>query len=164
ITETARSYARLEVIFTRDVAPIIFKNCADCHRPNDIAPFSVLTYKDVRPWARSIRERVITRQMPPWPPDPRSGDLINDEQLSHTDIDIIVAGVDQGAKEGDAKLLSTRPYLLDGWKIGTPDQVLSMSEEWTVKPDDSDNYVYAVIPTGFQQARWIKAAEIRPTN
>jgi mono/diheme cytochrome c family protein len=164
IAVTARSIAKPDVTFSRDVAWILYKHCAECHRSNDIAPFSVLTYQDVRPWARSIREKVITREMPPWHADPRYGDFKNDARLSSKDIDTIVAWVDQGAKEGDAKDLPAPPDQVEGWKIGKPDQVLSMSEEYTIKPDDPDNYVYAVIPTRFKEDRWIQAAEIRPTN
>ena len=152
------------ITFTRDVASILYKNCAGCHRPNDIAPFSVLTYKDVRPWARSIREKVITREMPPWNADPRYGHFKNDPRLSKKDIDTIVAWVDQGAKEGDRKDLAALPDYIERWRIGEPDQVFSMTEEYTIKPDDSDNYVYFVVPTEFKEDRWVQAAEIRPSN
>ncbi len=161
---TASSNAATSITFTRDVASILYKNCAECHRPNDIAPFSVLTYKDVRPWARSIREKVITREMPPWYADPRYGHFKNDARLSKKDIDTIVAWADQGAKEGDPKDLPALPGYIDGWKIGKPDQVFSMTEEYTIKPDDPDNYVYFVVPTEFNEDMWIQAAEIRPSN
>ena len=98
-----------EVTFTRDVAPILFESCARCHRPGDIAPFSVLEYKDVRPWARSIREKVLTREMPPWHADPRYGDFRTAALLSPKAIETIVAWVDEGAKEGDPKLLPPVP-------------------------------------------------------
>jgi hypothetical protein len=163
-TSTARSNTGESLTFSRDVAPILHKNCAGCHRPNDIAPFSTLTYQDVRPWARSIREKVITREMPPWHADPRYGHFTNDTRLSKKDIDTIVAWVDQGAKEGDPKDLPPLPRYIDGWRIGKPDQVFSMTEEYTIKPDDSDNYVYFVVPTEFKEDRWIQAAEIRPSN
>jgi Copper type II ascorbate-dependent monooxygenase, C-terminal domain len=161
---TANPNATPSVTFTRDVAGILYKNCARCHRPNDIAPFSVLTYKDVRPWARSIREKVITREMPPWNADPRYGHFINDADLSKEDIDTIVAWADQGAIEGDPKDLPAPPDSIEGWKIGKPDQVFSMTTEYTIKPDDPDTYVYFVVPTDFKEDRWIQAAEIQPGN
>lgn len=154
----------VEVLFTRDVAPILFENCAECHRPGDIAPFSVLEYKDVRPWARSIREKVLTREMPPWNADPRYGEFRNDVRLSQKAIDTIVAWVDQGAKEGDPKLL---PLVADSnasWMIGNPDQVFSMTEDYTINPDAPDGYVYYTIPTKFTRDMWVEAAEIRPGN
>src|SRR5712692_1440704 len=161
---TASPNATASITFTRDVARIFYENCAACHRPNDIAPFSVLTYKDVRPWARSIREKVITREMPPWHADPRYGHFENDARLSQKDIDTIVAWVDQGAIEGDPKDLPTWPEHVEGWRIGKPDQVFSMTEDYTIKPGDPDNYVYFTVPTQFKEDKWVQAAEIRPGN
>src|SRR5689334_23245148 len=68
--------------FTKDVAPIFFKNCAECHRPGEIAPMSLMNYKDVRPWAKSIREKVVSREMPPWHADPAHGAWANDKLMS----------------------------------------------------------------------------------
>jgi Copper type II ascorbate-dependent monooxygenase, C-terminal domain len=152
------------VTFSGDVAPILYKHCAECHRPNDVAPFSVLTYKDIRPWVRSIREKVITREMPPWYADSPGGRFVNDSRLSKKDIDTIVAWADQGAKEGDPKDLPSLPDYVDGWRIGPPDQVFSMTKEYTIKPDDPDNYVYFTVPTQFKEDKWVQAAEIRPSN
>jgi hypothetical protein len=154
----------VEVTFTRDVAPILFENCAECHRPGDIAPFSVLEYKDVRPWARSIREKVLTREMPPWNADPRYGDFRNAARLSRKAIETIVSWVDRGAKEGDPKHLPPVPDYNSRWMIGKPDQVFSMTEDYTIKPDAPDGYVYYTIPTRFNQDMWVEAAEIRPGN
>jgi hypothetical protein len=78
---SANSPAKKEVTFNKDVAPILFKNCAECHRPNDIAPMSLITYKEARPWARSIKEKVVTREMPPWSADPHYGEFSNDKRL-----------------------------------------------------------------------------------
>ena len=72
--------------FTKDVAPIFYKHCADCHHPNDLAPMSLLTYKDARPWARSIKEKVVTRQMPPWHADPHYSQFSNDRRLTDQEI------------------------------------------------------------------------------
>jgi hypothetical protein len=75
-----------DVVFSRDVAPIFHKNCVACHRPDDIAPMSLVTYKDARAWAKSIRERVVSRQMPPWRADPRHGEFANDTRLSQQEV------------------------------------------------------------------------------
>lgn len=153
-----------EVTFNRDVAPILFKHCTECHRPNDAAPFSLLSYTDARPWARSIREKILTREMPPWHADQRYGDFSNDARLSRKEIDTIVAWVDRGALEGNPKHLPPIPEYIDGWRIGTPDQVFSMSEEHNIEPGAPDDYFEFTIPTRFKEDKWVQAAEIRPSN
>ena len=117
------------VTFNRDVAPIVFQNCAGCHREGQVAPMSLLSYKEVRPWARSIREKVVSREMPPWLADPRYGEFLNDCRLSQKDIDTIVSWVDGGVPEGDPRDLPQPPRFREGWTIGQPDIVLSMTEE-----------------------------------
>jgi hypothetical protein len=166
VSRAAGSGAAKEVTFSRDVAPIFYKNCAECHRAKDIAPMSLLTFKEARPWARSIKEKVINREMPPWSPDPKYGEFTNDHRLAQKDIDTIVAWVDQGAKEGNPKDLPAKPQFLEegGWEIGTPDVVLEMGEEYTVNPNDPDNYINFFIPTNFKEDVWVQAAEIHPTN
>ncbi|HXG66933.1 MAG TPA: DUF3471 domain-containing protein [Blastocatellia bacterium] len=152
------------VTFSKDVAPILFKNCVECHRPNDIAPMSLTRYKEVRPWARSIKEKVVTREMPPWGADPHYGRFSNNPSLSQHEIDTIAAWVDQGAKEGNPKDLPLAPNFADGWKIGKPDVVLSMQEEYTVAASGPDEYINFTIPTSFKEDVWVQAAEIHPGN
>src|SRR6195256_4591874 len=121
-----------DLTFSRDIAPILQKNCAGCHRPDEMAPFSVLSYKDVQPWTRMIKEQVRARQMPPWHADARYGDFANSSRLAQKDIDTIVAWVDQGAKEGD---LEEMPFVFNrGWSIGKPDQILTMSDDYVIEP------------------------------
>jgi mono/diheme cytochrome c family protein len=154
-----------EVTFNKDVASILYNNCAVCHRPNDIAPMSLLSYKESRPWARSIKEKVLNREMPPWSPDPAFGEFSNDHRLAQKDIDTIVAWVDQGAKEGSPKDLPKMPdYVTGGWEIGKPDVVLQMAEEHVVKPDDPDQYINFFLPTTFKEDVWVQAAEVHPGN
>src|SRR5215216_4698951 len=129
------------VTFSKDVAPIFNKSCVGCHRPNDIAPMSLLTYKEARPWARSIKEKVATGDMPPWHADPHFGEFANDRRLSQKDIDTIIAWVDQGAKEGNPKELPPSPKLReDNWSIGKPDAVFSLTEEFSVPSDGTVDY------------------------
>src|SRR5262245_15651960 len=118
--------------FNKDVAPIFFKSCAECHRSGEIAPFSALSYKDVRPWAKSIREKVASREMPPWHADPNHGEWLNDRRLTQREIDTILTWVDGGAKEGDPKDLPPTPKFTEGWEIGKPDLALMMPEEYTL--------------------------------
>ena len=99
-----------EVTFTKDIAPIFFKRCTECHRPGEIAPMSLLAYKEARPWARSIREKVLTREMPPWHADRFSRpEFANDRSLTQKEIDVIAAWVDGGSKEGNPADLALAP-------------------------------------------------------
>jgi hypothetical protein len=155
---------RKEVTFSKDVAPIFYQHCAECHRPNDMAPFSVLTYKDVLPWVESIREKVAAREMPPWHADSRYGEFLNDRRLSTAEIEKITTWVGQGAREGNPEDLPPEPKLVRGWKMGKPDYVLAMSEEYTIEAHAPDSYVYVTFPTKFKEDTWVQAAEILPGN
>lgn len=158
------SKSAAEVTFAKDVAPIFYKNCVGCHKPNDIAPMSLLTYKDARPWARSIKEKIAAREMPPWSADPHYGDFSNDARLSQSDIDTIIAWVDQGAKEGNPKDMPAVPAFSEQWEIGKPDVILAMPHEFEIAAQGSDDYIYFRVPTGFTEDKWIQAAEFRPGN
>jgi hypothetical protein len=153
-----------EVTFSKHVAPIFYRNCTSCHRPDELAPMSLLTYKDARPWARAIKEKVVTREMPPWPADPHYGQFANDKRLSQSDVDTIAAWVDQGAKEGNPRDLPAAPSYNDDWRIGKPDVILSMPQEYTTAAAGSDEYLDFVIPTNFTDYKWVKAVEIHPGN
>src|SRR5262245_8663752 len=127
--------SKAPVTFNKDVAPIFFKNCVECHRPGEAAPMSLLSYKEARPWARSIREKVISREMPPWHADPRVGQFSNDPSLTQAEIDAITAWVDGGAKEGDTRDLPPAPKFVEGWSIGQPDLILKIPEEFILEAE-----------------------------
>ena len=112
--------------FSKDVAPILYKNCVSCHRPGEAAPMSLLTYHEVRPYASAVRRRVLNREMPPWTADPRYGHFRDDRELSTDQIRTLVRWVDAGAKEGDPKDLPPPPHFEAGWQIGKPDVVFEM--------------------------------------
>ena len=150
--------------FTKDVAPIFFKACADCHRAGETAPFSVMSFKEVRPWAKSIKEKVVSKQMPPWHADPHVGEFKNNRSLTQAEIDTITAWVDGGAAEGNPKDLPPAPKFVDGWNIGKPDVVLSMKEEYTLAASGPDEYQYFAVPTNFTEDKYIQMAEARPGN
>jgi mono/diheme cytochrome c family protein len=162
----ASSGGAKNVTFNKDVAPIFYKNCAECHRSNDIAPMPLMTYKQARAWARSIKEKIVKREMPPWSPDPKYGEFTNDHRLAQKDIDTIVAWVDQGAKEGDAKDLLPTPEFTstDGWRLGKPDAVFDIGQEFTVNANTPDTIQSFIVPTNFKEDKWVTAAEILPGN
>ena len=150
--------------FSKDVAPIFFKNCAECHRTGEAAPMSLLSYKEARPWAKSIKEKVVTREMPPWHADPHYGQFSNDRRLTQRDVDTIVSWVDGGAPEGNPRDLPPAPKFVDGWNIGKPDVVLTMPEEFTLAASGPDEYQYFEIPTNFTEDKYVQFAEARPGN
>ena len=152
------------VTFNKDVAPILQRNCQVCHRPGEVAPMSLMNYKEVRPWARSIREAVIERRMPPWFADPQHGVFANDCRLAPNDIETIAAWVDGGAIEGDAKDLPPNPPFTTGWQIGKPDVVLSMTEDYSVPAEGVIPYKYFAVPTSFTEDKYVQFAEIRQGN
>jgi hypothetical protein len=160
------------VTFSKDVAPIFQAKCQECHQPNSIAPMSLITYQDARPWARSIKERVATRQMPPWHIDKSVGvqKFKNDMSLSDTQIDTIVAWVDGGALQGDPKdLPPPKPLVTDNeWKavrdgFGPPDLV-AKSAEFTMPAEHQDVWFRPTSDLPLSEPRWVKLVEIRPTN
>jgi hypothetical protein len=151
------------VTFSKDVAPIFYQSCTGCHRPGEVAPMSLLTYKDARPWAKAIREKVVSKEMPPWHADPKHGEWLNDRRISQDAIDKIVAWVDRGAREGDPKDLPPAPKYTEGWRIGKPDETFSIPEQ-AVPADGVVSYQYLTVPTNFKEDRWITAAEIRSTG
>lgn len=155
--------------FTKDIAPIFQAKCESCHRPDSIAPMSLVTYEQSRPWARSIRDRVQTRQMPPWHIDKSLGiqDFENDRSLSDKEIDTIVKWVAAGAPKGDARDMP-KPIewpATDGWNFeklyGKPDLVVT-SPKYTQKANAMDAWYKPVVPTGLTEERWVRAIEIRP--
>ncbi|HXU40331.1 MAG TPA: DUF3471 domain-containing protein [Blastocatellia bacterium] len=152
------------VTFNKDIAPIFYKSCAECHRPGEAAPFSVLSYKDVRPWARSIKEKVVSRQMPPWHADPHVGQWANDPRLTQAQVETISAWVDGGAIEGNPKDLPPAPKFVEGWGIGIPDVIIQMPEEYSVEASGPDEYQYFDAPTNFKEDKYVQMAEARPGN
>ncbi|HEX2491945.1 MAG TPA: cytochrome c, partial [Blastocatellia bacterium] len=152
------------ITFSKDVAPIFFKSCAECHRPGESAPMSLLSYKDARPWARSIREKVISREMPPWHADPSTGHFSNDRRLTEAEIETIKVWVDAQAPEGDLRDLPPQPEIVEGWKIGKPDLILQMPEEFTLDASGPDEYHFFEIDPGFTEDKYVQLAETRPGN
>jgi hypothetical protein len=152
-----------EVTFSRDVAPILYKRCVACHRPGDVAPMPLLTYKDARPWAAAIKEAVLSRKMPPWKADPHYGQWSNDPRLSDVEIATIKSWVEGVKPEGDPKDMPAPPDFHDGWKIGKPDLVIPIPEQ-KLEGSGPDEYRYFNVPTEFKEDRWIVAAELRPSN
>jgi hypothetical protein len=163
LTATTQAQAAETPTYSKDVAPILFNRCASCHRPKDIAPFSVLDFKSARPWAKAIRTSVVARKMPPWFADARYGHWANDARLSDIEIRTIQTWADNGAPEGNPQDLPTPPKFVEGWQLGQPDLVVDIGTDHTVTPGE-DAYEHFVVETNFKEGKWIRAAEIKPGN
>ena len=150
--------------FSKDVAPILYKNCATCHRPGEIAPMSLLTYAEARPWAKSIRDEVSDGTMPPWHADPKHGKFANDRSLTAADRDVLTRWANGGAPEGDPKDLPAAPKFVDGWQLGQPDTVLQLPVEYKVPADGFVEYEYFEVPTNFTEDKWMEGLEVRAGN
>jgi mono/diheme cytochrome c family protein len=148
--------------FSKDVAPIFYEHCAECHRPAMFAPMSLMSYDEARPWLRSIKQRVVARTMPPWGSDQPHGVFKNDPRLSDAEVATIVAWIDGGAPKGDDRDLPARPQFAEGWTIGKPDAVFSMTEEFKIPASGTIEYQYIRIPVNLPEDRWMQAIEIKP--
>jgi hypothetical protein len=150
--------------FTKDVAPILYKNCVECHRPDAMAPMALISYEDARPWARAIKQKVTRREMPPWGADPTIGRFSNDVSLKQSEIDTIAAWVDSGAPQGNPAELPSAPKFTAGWSIGKPDLIFKMQQPFTVPADGTVPYSYVTIPTNLKEDVWIRGVELKPTD
>ena len=147
--------------FSADVAPILYAKCVGCHRPGEVAPMSLITFKDVVPWASSIREKVTTRVMPPWHADRQYGSFRNEQSLTQGEIDTIVKWVNAKTPEGDPSRMPALPKFPEGWQIGTPDVVLAMPTAYAIPATGEIQYQYFEVPTNFTEDRWMQAGEVR---
>ena len=153
--------------FTKDVAPILFDNCVTCHRSGNIAPMSLTSYAETRPWTRSIKDLVVSRTMPPWPADPdNSLAFRNERRLDQAQIDTIAAWVDGGAPRGLAADLPALPDFPEGWTYegGDPDYVFELPVEYTVAAEEEEDYLdfYSAMP--WEEDRFAEVLELRPSN
>jgi len=180
-TESAEKPAERAVTFNGDIAPILFDNCASCHRPIDEgtpqrvatsgssddpicvagAPFSVLDYDSVRRHARAIASAVQRRAMPPWLPEPGHGAFVNERRLRDDQIALIAKWVESGTPEGNPDDVPKPPTFAGGWQLGTPDLVLTLPEPYVLRPGTRDVFRNFVIPVPIGTTRYVRAVEFR---
>ncbi|HZR26004.1 MAG TPA: hypothetical protein VFA59_20560, partial [Vicinamibacterales bacterium] len=150
--------------FSKDVAPILYKNCTNCHRPGEIGPMSLQNYAEARPYARAIATRVADGTMPPWHADPKIGEFLNDRSLTPAEKDTLIKWARGGAPEGAATDLPKPPQYAEGWMVGKPDVVLSMQEDYPIPASGTLEYKNFDVPTNFTEDKYIQALEVRPGN
>ncbi|MEW6305388.1 MAG: ascorbate-dependent monooxygenase [Verrucomicrobiota bacterium] len=150
--------------FTKDIAPIIFRNCAECHRPGEVAPFSLLSYQDVKKRGRTIVEVTGQRFMPPWKAEHGFGEFHNERRLTADEIGMLKQWFDEGAPEGNATDLPPLPKFHSGWTLGEPDLIFQPTETYELAAEGRDEYRCFVIPTNFTEDKWVSAVQVQPGN
>jgi hypothetical protein len=148
--------------FAKDVAPIVYKNCASCHHPGGLGPFSLVDYDSAKAQTDKIEDAVSTGYMPPWHAEGPHGVFRNDRRLSDADKQMILDWIAGGAPQGDPKDLPAKPGFPSVWSIGTPDFVVSMPEDFTVPAAGTIEYQYFTVPTNLTEDKWVQAIEIQP--
>ncbi len=152
------------ITYAEHIAPIIQEYCVPCHRPGEVAPFSLTTYRDVHTWRKEIVKYVQARQMPPWKPESGYGEFKGERRLTDEQIALITRWVESGAPLGDPKDLPPPRKFDNGWTLGEPDVVIEMPEEYEVGPTGDDEYRHFVIPTSFGEDKFVQAIDIQPGN
>ena len=153
-----------ELTYTKDVAPIINNNCVSCHRPDQVGPMSLMNYKEIRPWAKSIKRHVSEKTMPPWHATKYKHPFSNDRSLSEKEINTIVSWIDSGMKKGDPKDLPEMPTFVDGdWKLGEPDMIVTLPEV-TIPAGGPDVFEDLPAKLNLEEDRWLTAIEVLPSN
>jgi hypothetical protein len=164
--DSGESSAPTKPTFTKDVLPILQKSCQECHRPGTMAPMSLLTYEDARPWARSIKEKVVTRYMPPWHIDRTVGEYSPDPSLSDAEIATIAKWVENGAPKGDPKDAPPPKQFLpaNSWMFGEEPDLVVTSSGFNVPAVAADQYPKIDVPTGLTEDRYIKWMQVIPED
>ena len=159
---TKPAAAQAQVTFNRDIAPIIFKSCAQCHHPGEAGPFPLLSYADVKTHGRQIAFVTRRKIMPPWLPEPGELKFADELRLTEAEIATIQAWVDQGEIEGSPADLPPQPTFAAGWQLGKPDVIVRAEKPYLLPASTRDSYWNFVFRTPVHRSRWLKAIEIRP--
>ena len=155
--------ANAPVTYANGVAGILHQHCATCHRPGQIAPFSLLTYEQARRWAANIKYYTQSRAMPPWKPDNHRM-FRGERSLSQSEIETLAQWVNAGAPLGDSAQLPPPPKFTEGWALGTPDLVLGIEDEYVIEGTGNDEYRCFVLDPKLKEDRFVQAVEFRPGN
>lgn len=150
--------------FNKDIQPILANRCQGCHRSGEIGPMALMSYSEVRPWAKAIKQSVATKKMPPWFADSNHGKWANDRSMPQSEIDTLIAWVDNGAPEGDAQDVRAPREFLKGWNIPQPDLVVGMDKAFPVPAESKIDYQYIIIPLNLKEDKWVQMVESRPSD
>src|SRR2546430_2966026 len=150
--------------FNKDIAPILYQHCATCHRPGEVAPFSLLTYEDASKRAKLIAGAAERRFMPPWKPEPGYGKFANERRLTDDQIALIRAWADNGAPEGDPNDKPPMPAFTDGWQAGKPDRILTLPSSFAVPAGGHDQFRGFLLPMNLDHHVYVCGTKFRPAK
>lgn len=162
VLAAATAHAQPAPTFARDIAPIVYRNCAPCHRPGEAGPFPLLSYQDVKKHAPEIAEVTARRFMPPWAPEAGYGDFSDERRLTAAEIQMIKDWASQGAPEGNPSETPPLPKFAEGWQLGPPDLIVDAPNAYTLPASGPDVYWNFIIPVALEKMRYVRAVEIRP--
>jgi Flp pilus assembly protein TadD len=154
--------AMTPITFSRQVAPILYKQCSSCHHPGGSGPFSLLSYADAKRWGTQIETVTQSRYMPPWLPEPGFGNFADSRRLSAEDIALIREWVEGGMPEGDSREAPKAPVFSGEWQLGTPDLVLKVTSPMQVPASGSDLFRNFILPVSITETQYVRAMEIKP--
>jgi len=159
LTASSAFAAAATPTFSRDVAPILNARRVTCHRSGEAAPMALRTYAETRPWARAIKQKVASREMPPWHAEAGVNRFSNDRSLTDKEVATVVAWVDGGAPEGKPADLPAPPQFTEGWGIGTPDRIVDTGVDFTIPANGVVPYQYFDVDPGFTVDTWVQAVQ-----
>ena len=164
-SETNRpKFSAKRIVFTKDIAPLLYKNCTSCHRSGQVAPFPLLTFEDARKHSKEIVALTQNRQMPPWKAKHGYVKFFGERRLLDEEIKLLKAWVDGGMEFGEEKDMPKPPTFADSWQLGTPDLVVTMPESVTIPPDGPDFFRVFVLPLDLPSDKYVRAMDIMPSN
>src|SRR5215467_4841062 len=164
LTALVRLGSSQTVTYNEHIAPLLYNNCVKCHRPNQVAPFPLLTYDDATRHGRDIVIQTQSRYMPPWKPEPGWTAYRDERRLSTDQIALLKKWVDDGMPQGDPAKALPIPVFNDSWQLGTPDLILEMPAAFNVPADGPDVYRNFVIPSGVTEDKYVRAIEVKPLS
>jgi mono/diheme cytochrome c family protein len=164
LSERSASAGEQPVTFNKHIAPLVFEHCSGCHRPGEVAPFPLLTYRDVAKRAELLADVMDQRYMPPWKPVPGHGEFRGARQLTDDEIALLQRWIAGELQEGDPNDLPSPPQFVEGWQLGEPDIVVTMPEAYQVPAEGQDIYRNFVLPLEIPEGKYIRAIEFRPSN
>ena len=161
---SAKAQAAAPINYTHDIAPVIYNNCVSCHRPGEVAPFSLMTYDDAKKRADQLAEVTQSKYMPPWKAAPGYGEFAGTRHLTDEQIALFSKWVAAGTPQGDPKDLPKMPKFAEGWQLGEPDLIVKVDKPYKLKAEGKDEFRCFVVPLGLKEDKYVTAVEFRPSN